>query len=386
MSPYDKLCKARTALLIDQPFFGSLALYLSVIESTKAGDTMATDGTNLYYNAKFVDATPHHELKVIWAHEVMHCACLHQIRRGQRDAVQWNKATDYAINQQLKDAGFTLPQGALIDPQYKGLGAEEIFSLIGKEPDPQGNGQSPQGSGSDPGGCGAVLDAGPAHEPSQAQQQAQDWQEWTTQAVAVAKGQNAGTVPGHLARIAEEIRQSQTDWREILRRFIDQSMVRDFSWSRPNRRFVHQGIILPGYVSDSLNRLVVVVDTSGSIDQSALAAFRSEIAATLDEGAADHITVVYCDTSVTKTQEFERGDAFEMNAKGGGGTAFSPAFKWIEEHAPDAAAIVYLTDLDCDDYGPTPSAPVIWATYGDPRTLAQLEKRIPFGETIRIKV
>jgi predicted metal-dependent peptidase len=47
--------------------------------------TMATDGTTLFYAPDFVATLPDAELVGVMAHQVMHCALLHPFRRGSRD-------------------------------------------------------------------------------------------------------------------------------------------------------------------------------------------------------------------------------------------------------------------------------------------------------------
>ena len=49
-----RLQKARTTLLLDHPFFGSLLFRLKGRES-RSIKTMATDGISLFYNPDFVD-------------------------------------------------------------------------------------------------------------------------------------------------------------------------------------------------------------------------------------------------------------------------------------------------------------------------------------------
>ena len=60
----------------------------------------------------------------------MHCALGHQCRRGERDPRLWNEAADLAINPILISNGFTLPAGALIDPAFTNLSAEEIYARL----------------------------------------------------------------------------------------------------------------------------------------------------------------------------------------------------------------------------------------------------------------
>ena len=91
---------------------------------------MATDGSRIVYNPAFVDQLKPAELEGTLAHEVMHCALGHQCRRGNRDPELWNEAADFAINPILIANGFTLPAGALIDPAFANLSAEEIYARL----------------------------------------------------------------------------------------------------------------------------------------------------------------------------------------------------------------------------------------------------------------
>src|SRR3546814_20910166 len=74
-----------------------------------------------------------------------------------------------------------------------------------------------------------------------------------------------------------------------------------------------------------------ISDWSSDVCSSDLA----ENAAALDEGAADKITVLFCNVAVHKVATFERGDEMKITTRGGGGTKFSPAFNWIEENEPE---------------------------------------------------
>src|SRR5215472_4066695 len=92
--------------------------------------TMATDGSRIVYNPAFVDQLKPAELEGTLAHEVLHCALGHQCRRGERDPELWNQAADFAINPILLGNGFTLPAGALVDPAFNNLSAEEIYAQL----------------------------------------------------------------------------------------------------------------------------------------------------------------------------------------------------------------------------------------------------------------
>ena len=124
----EKLTRARTRLVLDQPFFGTLSLRLKLLPGLSA--TMATDGTRIVYNPSFVDQLKPAELEGTLAHEVLHCALGHHCRRGNREPRLWNEAADLAINPILINNGFTLPAGALIEPAFANLSAEEIYARL----------------------------------------------------------------------------------------------------------------------------------------------------------------------------------------------------------------------------------------------------------------
>ena len=50
---HQKITKARTQLLLDNPFFGNIAMRLDLVE-TDQFDTMATDGKHILFNSAFV--------------------------------------------------------------------------------------------------------------------------------------------------------------------------------------------------------------------------------------------------------------------------------------------------------------------------------------------
>ena len=66
----------------------------------------------------------------------------------------------------------------------------------------------------------------------------------------------------------------------------------------------------------------------------------------------------------------------QVEYKGRGGTMFSPAINYVNEKYPNVAALIYLTDLECDDFGDEPNYPVLWVTTQQGET--------PYGEVIKM--
>jgi predicted metal-dependent peptidase len=383
MTTLDKISHSRTRLLLDSPWFGSLCMRLRVEE----GDckTMQTDGTRLQFNPQTVDEWTGAELTGVLAHEVMHCALLHPYRKGGRDHKLWNQACDYAINQILATQGFTMPKGVLLDPRFADMGAEQIYAILEKEQqekqDEPGGSSEGEGEGEDeqPGQVVAPQPGdGDGQQGGSGEQEmtATDWQIATEQATAIAK--KAGRLPGDADRAVQANRASETNWREILRRFVEQTVPSDYSWTMPNRRYISAGIYLPGTLRENMPRLAVAVDTSGSIGSAELEIFAAELTQILHEARPEGIDVIYCDVAVKHAESFFPDDPeIKLAAQGGGGTAFQPVFDHVATQNDTPAALIYFTDLD----GPAPQQPeypVLWVT-----TEATNRDGF-FGETVRL--
>jgi len=363
-----KLVAARTALVLDQPFFGALALQLSLREDPGGCETAWVNGQSLGYDPKFIDGLTHAETVALVAHEVMHCAAGHPWRRDAREPERWNEAADYAINQILADSGFSLPKDALLDPGYAGKSAEWIYDRL-PAPPPKGQGGETGESHGAPGPLGEVRDA-----PSESETTEADWQQAVQQAAAAAKAR--GALPGQLDRFAKESKEARVDWRSILRRFIQETASADYSWTRPNRRYVSHGLYLPALYSEEMGPIAVAIDTSGSIDQVLLEQFRAEVQAVVDEMRPRRTHVLFCDATLQRHDVFERDDVIEFNPAGGGGTDFRPVFEELRALEEAPACVVYLTDLDGTFPEVAPEVQVLWASTGSDSA--------PFGEVVAV--
>lgn len=361
-----KLTRARATLILDQPFFGALALRLPLIEDSSI-PTLLVNGKNIFYNPDFIMKLSANLVKSAVAHEVMHCVLSHLDRLGERTPKRWNQAADYALNQILHDVGFEIGESWLLSPVFKGMSADAIYQQLPETPDDgSGNGHGDPLDDMQPG----------AQDAAGKTEQAREWKVATIQAANAAK--IMGKLPGDLERFVDGLLKPQVDWREVLRRFVQEHSKDDYSWMRPNRAMLVHGVYLPSLYSESMGEIVIGVDTSGSIDQRTLNAFSAECEGIIAEVLPVKVTVIYCDSRVNKVDEFNRYDPFKLVACGGGGTAFKPVFDEVAERAIRPVCAVYLTDL-C---GPTdfdePDYPVLWCCTTD---LVG-----PWGETVQIEV
>jgi predicted metal-dependent peptidase len=388
-----RIQKARTALLLDHPFFGSLLFRLKGRECRSIA-TMATDGVSLYYNPEFVDSLNPATLCGVLAHEVMHPGLHHHVRRSGRHPRRWNEACDYAINPLLLDAGLNLPDGVLVDHRFREMSAEQIYNQLESEAEQQSGDEDPSddsaedGTGDDPsaesdknhpsapvseGGIGQVLDAPVSDEEAPTiEEQSREWTIAVSQAVTLAK--QAGKVPAGIGRTLEGAAEAAVDWRERLRRLWSETTPSDYSWMRPNRRHIWAGLYLPGVIREGVGEIAIAVDCSGSVNARQLRLFEAEVRSILEGQRPERVYVLYFDATVHKVETYEAGQRVDLKAVGGGGTEFGPCFEWLEAHEILPQTLVFLTDL-CGTF-PTdaPLYPVLWASTG-------LQKA-PFGHVI----
>ena len=396
MKTEEKITKARASLVLTAPFFASLALKMKLVADPSC-ETMWVDGISMGYNPKFIEPLPLEQVKGLICHEVMHVACHHNTRRGERDFENWNIACDYAIDPIVKNAGFVQPWES-INPQYHNWEAEKIFKdlLQRRKENNREGGQDKAGQGGPAQdnknntaqtdkqpkcGFGEVRDYpgknGCKASAAEKRQAEQEQKIAVKQAVQIAKAQ--GTLPQSLERLINEMTQPKIPWREVLARFLTEPARNDYSWQMPNRRFIHQGLYLPELKNPELGLIALLVDTSGSISQQDLNQFAAEMHSLLSAYKTE-LMVIYVDAAVQGV-EFIASDDTDMNLelKGGGGTDYRPGFDWLHEQGHMPTAAVYLTDGYCNSFPDEPDFPTLWVL-----TQKSDYFKPPFGEILVI--
>lgn len=366
MTPVElKMAQAVTVLVCSHPFFATLLLKLTRVEDPTA-PTMWTDGRHIGYNPTFVEKLSRDELMGVLAHEVLHVANLHHLRRGTRNPRAWNVATDAAINHIVKEAGMSLPAGCI--PPIANKSSEEIYVDLPEMPD--GN--------ADPGGTGEIRDLkngdGTALSDAQREQAVSETKVAVQQAANAAK--RAGKLPAGLKRFIDDVLEPKVPWKEILSRFIDGSSRHDYSWARPNKRYIDLGMILPSLWSPGYGQVMLGCDTSGSIDQGQLKDICGEVLGCLEmyaeRGQPAQLTVAWFDHAVYP-QTVECAD--DLQPRGGGGTSFRVVMEYLAESGEYPKALIMVTDGCCSDFGNAPPMPVLWVlTHRNPSFTP------PFGE------
>ena len=380
-----KIARSKVRLMLDKlskgwGFYASVLYQMPMVEKSSL-PTMATDGKSIFYNAEFTDALSEAELDGVKVHEAYHRILKHHLRMGKRDAELWNIACDYAINPIIIQSGLVLPEGALIDAKFKGMSAEKIYDLLKQDQGDDGNGGG--GSGQpQPQEWGNVEDQGGNMSEDQIKSEEATINAQVVMAVNSMKTE-AGKLPANIKEIIDEMKRSQIDWKDVLRRFVGGDQPEGYSYRRPNRRqWYLNEVVTPVSNKIGCGDIVVGIDTSGSVSSIELSHFLGELNAIAESSGAESVTIITCDYDVQGVVRYERGDQIEdIVCKGRGGTRVMPVFDYIAENNVNVDNFIYFTDMGIGDYPEHDVGyPILWVS-SDMRG-----EEAPIGETTYLKV
>jgi predicted metal-dependent peptidase len=402
------------------PYFGAILRGLVRREAPGLGTIGVSKVGVLYWDPAFVDKTTTEELSAGLIHEVMHVALKHCQRfedmgvvaeatsdQGAKAFIA-NMAADLAINPDVEKMA-ALPKGGLFPKDFDlpdGLVMEEYYRLLLKQAEEQqqqdggggqgeedGEGEDGEGQGQGnkqgkpavgKGWCGSCAGhplpqepaaQGKKDEEGRSEADMERFRKQSAEAVREAAQKNRGFVPDSLKVWADQILSPpKIPWREKLARIVRgavayKSGAVDLTWKRPSRRQAGVGYGIGRPIVPAMHAPVpdvaVVVDTSGSMGDSDLAAAASELGGVLDAVGAK-VTVVACDAEVHGLRECKTiHEAVELFV-GGGGTSMEPAMQALLEKRPQPSVVIICTDGHIGDgyLKHEPPYKVIWCVVG----------------------
>lgn len=362
------ISKAKASLVIEQPFIASIICSLPLrLDDTLNPPTLATNGQEVRLHPDWVRAHSGRELSWALAHETFHCVFKHMLNRKLRDPALWNIAGDVVINQLLETDNVGIrPKGVIWEPKLYvdgGKTTEGVYNLLQQQ---------------SKGGCGAGQwdSCDPMDGDASAQASADaDWSVKIASAAAAAK--MCGKLSADLERLVGEALRAKVSWKDQLRHFFTKRARVEHTFARPNRRFLSQGLYMPGKSGNTLGDVLIGFDLSGSVSPAEMQEFVAELRNIKEDCKPTGVHVCYFAGEVTSYEHFGFDDELDLHPRGTGGTAFRPVFEYADEHGFEIDACVMLTDLYSSDFGPAPEYPVMWASTG--ATVA------PFGEVIELR-
>jgi len=360
-----KISQAKSKLLVEYPFFGTLASKIELLQNDNI-QAFKSNGITLEYNDSFFKGISLAEMEFVLANSAMHASLAHESRKNSRSGWLWQLATDYAINDMLVENGLHRPDLAYYSKRFSGLYAEEIYAELKEE----------------------FLRDELEYEADDAddvqKREEQKTKEIQSQIVEdelfeefaktiLEKEEKNSELLSSLERFFTLKLNSKIDWRDELRVALDRFSKDDYTQMPPNKKFLHLGIYLPSATSEKF-KLVVAIDSSGSVNEELLGEFLSELNFLMNTIASYEIDLLVCDDIIHSHTTFYSGDSLDVKLLGGGGTDFRPVFEFVKENLQDSKLLLYFSDLNGVFPQDEPSYSVKWIT---PK-----ERSVPFGELI----
>ena len=352
------LAGARTNALNAMPYFAAALFALRPVAAEGLGTFAVDKGWRLYVDPETLGEWGPVESGAVLLHEVGHLLRSHAARAralGSRvDHALWNYCADAAINHTLSLARVPLPEGVVLPEhlgQRAGLTEEAYYRALAGSQDAVTLTAAPVEGQDAPGFEGCGSGAGdpaqpwelPTDEPLAPGLSAPE-AEMTRRAVAAdVRAAAPGTVPGDLARWAEDALTVPTlPWTAVLGRMVGRATrlvagAVTHTYARPSRH-PDRRVVLPARRAP-LVRVAAVVDTSGSMSPPDLRDALSEIRGLLS-AAGGELTVLTCDVDASRATRVRRAEAVRLT--GGGGTDMRVGISAAERSHADV--IVVLTD------------------------------------------
>lgn len=390
----DKLTTARVGLLLKAPFFGNMATRMRLIDASEWCPTAATNGRDFYYNVDFIKKLSVKKIEFLFGHEIMHCVFDHFGRVGSRDRQLSNIAQDYAVNQILVDEriGDKITEVKICyDSKYRGMAWEEIYDelyekaekismpdllkQLGDLLDEHIKEEAPgEGEDGDKDGKGKGK---PTMSKEEAQKIRDEIKEAMIQSAAAA---GAGKTPAGIMRMIKDMTEPKMDWRTLVRQEIQSIVRNDYSFTRPNRKSMHSGAILPGMKEATTIDVGIAIDMSGSIGTEDASTFLGEVKGIMDQYEDFKINLWCFDTSIYNHQEISQDNAHDLvdyEPQGGGGTDFDVNFEFMKEQGFVPKKFIMFTDgYPCGSWGDEDYTDTIFIVKGNKSAEA------PFGQTV----
>ena len=364
MSLTDRLSELRNKWFLMEPaYFMVLCTHKVEINNTMKCD-IACGGGVIYLNEDMFALRSDKFLEEKMKAEILRILLKHPYQRQLPNRIKMFVASNFVIanNTEFQEAVFTKTRTYFGTYAFDRASLEEIYDELkfpsSDKPDNKaginGNGKSEEnksnstenGSGEDPlknfdDGCSSSDDA---------IEKTQFWKEDDFYTVEINniidkidKTNSWGKLPGNLVDVIKKSIEPKFNYKAIFQQFRSTviSSTRTITRMKPNRRF---GYAVPGSKRNFTTKILIAVDTSGSISNDDLQLAFGFIKNFFKYGIA-RIDVIQFDTQIYSKSLVELSKApKEFNITGRGGTDFNEVFEYSQEKNPTYDGVIIFTD------------------------------------------
>jgi predicted metal-dependent peptidase len=177
------------------------------------------------------------------------------------------------------------------------------------------------------------------------------------EAVRQAGSKARGYIPGNLLSEIDRLLEKKdpvTNWKAYLRRFIaaSASVITKKTKRKESNRFIG----MPGLKFNPKHKLLIAVDTSGSVSDKELANFMAELE--FISKAGTKMTVLHCDAGIANIEEYSKKTSIAVYGRGG--TDFDPPVEYLNKNKTKYTCLIYFSDGECCPPSIKTIKPILW--------------------------
>ena len=350
--------KVRLSMNPDLVFYVSVMCQLDILTGSTPYGTAHTNGKEIVFDPEFVKSLPEPELLGLLLHEIRHVTDMHTLRRGDRNPQQWNKACDHVINLDLLADGFKLPKEGLADRKYTGMSAEEVYEALVEQNDQEPN-PMPD------------LQVNGSESPSEDElkQIEQDVKDILIQAVQLTQRQSstaAGKIPQHVLRQVDEWINPVLPWYTILQRYLTEKCKDDYSWKRPSRRGLSQGLYMPSLYSEQVGNINIYLDASCSVSDEMFAMQIAQFRYIHRNIMPKELKIVTFNTKIVDEFTFKPNEPVNINYSGRGGTSLREVVPHMLDNPAECHIIFTDAYVNISPMEDARKEEILWVVYDNP--------------------
>jgi len=195
--------------------------------------------------------------------------------------------------------------------------------------------------------------------------------------------ESRGLFPSYQQEVLNRIlKSSEIRWEQVLKRYIGMIPIPSRKTKMRLNRREPLRFDLPGRMNEHTVRLVVAIDTSGSMSDKMLEKVFVEIFEILKKKKYE-LTVIECDSEIGRVYQAKKIGDIEMKVTGRGGTCFTPVIDYVNQNIKLRDSVfVYFTDGYGEEKIPRPKTyRNLWVIIGKKENLSV---RNPYGEVLEI--
>jgi predicted metal-dependent peptidase len=191
-------------------------------------------------------------------------------------------------------------------------------------------------------------------------------------------GLGSNNIPGELEIFIQKLLTPKLPWYTILNKYVSQIVKDDYSYRRPNRRYIPD-YYLPTLYSEAIGDITIAIDISGSVRESEFTQFISEVTHVMKRIKPKELTLILFDTKIKSINKIKSlADLAKVKFVGRGGTSIEELITELNRTKPVVSIV--LTDGDFRIPSTEVKSPLIWLIHNNPSF------KIHYGKTVHYKI